>query len=268
MHKIKGYKDEWRIQEYLLITFFISWLSWGILILLTALNITKFADPLSMVFFIIGGFGPTISAIMCIDGKINPKKILNFIFEHKSKALIYFLLFVILECAVIMLSTSSTNPATPIYALPIVFIVSSLFGGGNEELGWRGTMQPLLERVLGQKIKNPILNFVVTVLLIGVVWALWHLPLWFVNGSPQQALPFFWFALDALIQSIILGSLYHRTGSVFYCMLLHGLINTLLGFFVVEINWILILGYLIVTILAILIAVLPEIKKPKSKVTS
>lgn len=54
MHTIKGYKDEWRIQEYVLITFFISWLSWGILILLTNLKAITFNHPLGMILFGVG----------------------------------------------------------------------------------------------------------------------------------------------------------------------------------------------------------------------
>ena len=64
MHKIKGYKDEWRVQEYLLITFFISWLSWGILVTLSALGIAKLNSIVGMIIFVIGGFGPTITAVL------------------------------------------------------------------------------------------------------------------------------------------------------------------------------------------------------------
>ncbi len=38
------------------------------------------------------------------------------------------------------------NPKLPLYGIPIIFFVCTFFGGGNEELGWRGTMQPILEK--------------------------------------------------------------------------------------------------------------------------
>ncbi len=268
MRTIKGYLDEWRVQEYLLITFFISWLSWGVLILLTALNIAKFTDPIGMIFFVIGGFGPTISAIMCIDGKMSLKKIVNFIFTRKKRTFGYSLLFIILEILVVALSAAGTNAEMPLYALPFVFLTCAFVGGGNEELGWRGTMQPLLEKIFSKKIKNPVLSFIVTTLLVGVVWALWHLPLWFVSGSTQQSINFGWFAIDAVIQSFVLACVYRRTGSVFNCMLLHGLINVLMSFFVIQINWIMIIGTILMVILATLLAVWPDLKKTAPKVAS
>lgn len=268
MRTIKGYLDEWRIQEYLLITFFISWLSWGVLILLTALNVAKFTDPLGMLFFVIGGFGPTISAVMCIDGKLSFKKVASFIFARKKRTFGYFLLFIVLEILVAVLSAAGTNPEMPIYALPFVFLVCAFVGGGNEELGWRGTMQPLLERIFAKKIKHPVLSYAAATLLVGVVWALWHLPLWFVNGSTQQGVNFGWFAVDAILQSFVLACVYRRTGSVFNCMLLHGLINVLMSFFVIQINWIMILGMILMVTLAVYLAVIPDLRKSTKKVDS
>ena len=42
-------------------------------------------------------------------------------------------------------------------------------------------MQPLLEEKL---------NFPIATIITGVVWGIWHIPLWFVNGSSQQNMPF------------------------------------------------------------------------------
>lgn len=251
MRTIKGYLDEWRVQEYLLITFFISWLSWGILILLTNLKIVEFNSPLGMIIFGLGGFGPTISAVMCLDGKITFKKVINFIFSHKRGTLGYLLLFGVLETLFISISSLETNPAIPWYALPIILLVCVFVGGGNEELGWRGTLQPIMERIMGKKIKNKTLSFILATCIVGIIWALWHLPLWFVVGSTQRSLNFALFAISAILLSFWLASLYRRTHSVFYCMLLHGISNLLMSFFVLKVNWILCVGYLLVTVLAL-----------------
>lgn len=269
MRTIKGYLDQWRIQEYLLIAFFISWFSWGILIVLTALNIIKFASPLGIILFGIGGFGPTISALMCIDGKLSFRKVRNFIFGHNAKTFWYLILFAVLETAIVALSSMQINSEMPWYILPLVFIFCTLLGGGNEELGWRGTLQPLMERVFAKKIKNPTLRFALATLCVGAVWALWHLPLWFVSGSTQQGMPFAWFALNALVLSFWLGCVYYKTKSVFYCMLLHGLTNALMSFFMIKINWLLIIGFLALTILSLVIvgATKPQSAKAKSDIS-
>lgn len=268
MRTIKGYLDQWRIQEYLLIAFFISWLSWGILILLTALGAVKFASPLGIILFGIGGFGPTISAFMCIDGKLSWRKVRDFIFSHQKRTFGYLLLFAILEITAVALSSMEVNPTMPWYALPLVFIMCTLIGGGNEELGWRGTLQPLLDRVFAKRLPNKTLRFTVISLLIGAIWGVWHLPLWFVSGSTQQSMPFGWFFLSTLLLSFWLGCIYYKTHSVLFCMLFHGLSNVLMSFFVIKINWILIVGFLLITLLSVGVVALskPSPAKPKTDV--
>lgn len=254
MRKIKGYLDEWRIQEYLLIAFFISWLSWGILILLTALNVIQFKSFVGLLLFGIGGFGPTISAILCLDGKLTWRKVGKLIFRRQKHTWYYLILFTILAALITGLSSMETNPTMPWYSLPIVFIFCTFIGGGNEELGWRGTLQPLLERTVGKRIQNRVFSFIITSFIVGAVWAIWHLPLWFVNGSMQQSIPFGWFALAALLLSFWLGCIYRRTSSVFYCMLFHGFMNLLNSYFILKINWLIIAGYVVTTLLAIILA--------------
>lgn len=264
MRIIKGYLDEWRIQEYLLITFFISWLSWGILILLTGFNIVKFQSVIGIILFGIGGFGPTISAIMCMDGKLSFRKVWKFITEHKKHTIGYLLLFAALVVAVMGLSSMEINSAIPWYALPVVFIICTLFGGGNEELGWRGTLQPLMEKVMNSKVKNKTLSFIVATIVIGLIWAIWHLPLWFVVGSTQQGINYGLFVVECLLLSFWLACIYRKTGSVLNCMLFHGLMNTLMGLFVVKLNWILVLGFVIITVLSIILVSQDQRNKDKS----
>jgi membrane protease YdiL (CAAX protease family) len=64
-------------------------------------------------------------------------------------------------------------PLTTPAALAGAFGIALFSGGGMEELGWRGFALPRL-----QKLYSPL----VASLLIAVVWALWHLPLYF-NGQ-------------------------------------------------------------------------------------
>jgi membrane protease YdiL (CAAX protease family) len=124
----------------------------------------------------------------------------------------------------------------PLYFIPIVFVGTVIIFGGNEEYGWRGVMQPILEK----KLPYP-----VATLIIGIVWSVWHLPLWFVDGSSQQSLPFLLFAVLAIFLSFFFSAIYKKTKSMFYCCILHGLTNTLMSVFVVKANVILIIGLVI-----------------------
>jgi uncharacterized protein len=56
--------------------------------------------------------------------------------------------------------------------------VFMLFLGPVEEFGWRGMALPLMQRVTA-----PVWAGVI----VGFVWAFWHLPAFFVGGTPQSA---------------------------------------------------------------------------------
>ena len=62
----------------------------------------------------------------------------------------------------------------PLYA--VVFTVTLLIQGGNEEPGWRGFLQPEL-----QNLFSPL----VAAIIVSLVWSLWHLPLFF-NGFYRE----------------------------------------------------------------------------------
>lgn len=56
-----------------------------------------------------------------------------------------------------------------------------IFGPLPEDLGWRGyVLDELQERM----------NAVVASLVLGTLWAIWHLPLFFMNGTYQNEMGF------------------------------------------------------------------------------
>ena len=69
--------------------------------------------------------------------------------------------------------------------LPYLFLMIFL-GGGQEELGWRGYILDPMEKRLGAWLGN---------LVLGAVWGIWHLPLFFIPGTPQAYTPFAGFML-------------------------------------------------------------------------
>jgi membrane protease YdiL (CAAX protease family) len=101
----------------------------------------------------------------------------------------------------------------PISALSL--ILAFLIVG--EEVGWRGFALPhLLERwpALWSGIG------------LGVVWALWHLPNFFLPGFPHQDLPFTAFILMIVSFSILFTWLYLRTqGSLLVAVVFHAALN-------------------------------------------
>jgi membrane protease YdiL (CAAX protease family) len=57
-------------------------------------------------------------------------------------------------------------------------LAAALLIGPIEELGWRGVALPLLQRRCTPLWAS---------LLLGIVWALWHLPAFLLSGTPQSA---------------------------------------------------------------------------------
>ena len=73
-------------------------------------------------------------------------------------------------------------------------------------------------------------------MIVGSIWGIWHLPLWFIVGESHQGFPFILFFIYTLFLSFVLGLLYRQTKSVGYCLLFHAFANLLNLYFVLKIN--------------------------------
>lgn len=104
-------------------------------------------------------------------------------------------------------------------AWPILVIatITSVWAQAGEEIGWRGYALP---RMAARMRLGP------ASLLLGVIWALWHLPLFFILGGDTvgQSFPLYVLQLTAL--SVAMAWLYWRTsGSLLLVMLMHAAMN-------------------------------------------
>jgi membrane protease YdiL (CAAX protease family) len=109
----------------------------------------------------------------------------------------------------------------PLAILPFaVFML--FFGPVPEELGWRGYA---LDRL---QVKWSALG---SSLVLGVVWALWHLPLFFTDGTYQNSLGVgtlsFWiFMIEVIPKSILITWIFNNNrGSTLSAVLLHFMDN-------------------------------------------
>jgi hypothetical protein len=104
----------------------------------------------------------------------------------------------------------------PWYVLAVAIVFSTPVQAG-EEIGWRGYALPRLARRLGLARAS---------LLLGIVWAIWHLPLFFVPGLDNFGQSFAIFTLQVTAISVPMAWLYARTnGSLLLVMLMHGASN-------------------------------------------
>lgn len=105
-------------------------------------------------------------------------------------------------------------------------VMTFALGPFPEELGWRGYA---LDRLQARR------TALGASLLLGMAWAAWHLPLFFVKGSYQNGLGFgsagFWlYGLTAVSASVLLTFVYNSNDrSVLSAILLHFVLNSTRG---------------------------------------
>ena len=75
--------------------------------------------------------------------------------------------------------------------------------GPVEEFGWRGFALPLLQRRMAPLWAGVIL---------GLIWGAWHLPAFFLGGTPQDGWSFAPFFLGCVALSVILTPLFNASG--------------------------------------------------------
>jgi membrane protease YdiL (CAAX protease family) len=97
-------------------------------------------------------------------------------------------------------------------------LLSTVIGGqAGEEIGWRGYALPRLAPRLGLGGASH---------LLGVIWAVWHLPLFYLPGADSYGQSFPAYLLQVTAFSVAIAWLYARThGSLLLVMLMHAAIN-------------------------------------------
>ena len=106
---------------------------------------------------------------------------------------------------------------TSLALLPLLLAILALTDGLGEELAWRGFALP---RLLSQY------NALVASLILGVLWALWHLPLVWTEEATLYQQPIWLLLLDTLAMSVLYTWVFlHTRGSVLLAMLLHAATN-------------------------------------------
>ena len=170
----------------------------------------------------------TFSAILVItyrDGKQGVQRLFKKAFDYRSNPLWYFLAFLV-PVSIILVSTffatnfrsaQIPNPwFVPVFDLSFIFFFL-IYNGIGEELGWRGFAQPKLQKMLGSLSGS---------IILGVIWALWHLPLFFIPGSFQYGDSILAYILLLTSWSIIMAALGNKTkNSIIVAIIFHETMN-------------------------------------------
>ncbi|WP_322490049.1 CPBP family intramembrane glutamic endopeptidase [Chloroflexus sp.] len=103
-------------------------------------------------------------------------------------------------------------------AVAIAALISSLLANPWEEVGWRGFALPHWQQ------RYPALAATV---IVGGLWGLWHLPIFFWIGNPMANYPFFPWLAGTIAGAVIYTWLYNSAaGSLLPVTLFHVAFNT------------------------------------------
>jgi uncharacterized protein len=192
------------VAGYLGVTFAWTWSLWWLVAALPGLP-----SWLSFLLFLTGGLGPLLGTVWVVRrrGHRYRRELVRRAWDMRGIPGPWWLALVGLSAGPALLGAgvagaTGTTATVPEYrAGAIVAVLAfALAAGAVEEPGWRGAASDAWQRLV-----RPVW----AAAGIGVCWALWHLPLYFVAGTYQHGLGFgslrFWLANLVLVE---LGVLY------------------------------------------------------------
>jgi membrane protease YdiL (CAAX protease family) len=208
---------------YFLATYAVSWSFW----IPTLLVPMAARSPLRTVLWLPGVFAPALVAVWFTarnGGSAAVRALLGRILQWQARARWY--LFAVGYMAAVKLTVALAHRVItgswprfgnegPVIILAAILISTPVQAG--EELGWRGYALPRLAERLGYARGS---------VLLGVIWAGWHLPQFFLPAADTYGQSFPIWALEVTALSVAIAWLYlHTHGSLLLPMLMHAAVN-------------------------------------------
>ncbi len=211
--------------KFFSIVLIITWLLW----LPTVIHSQWTEVPSFLLLFgMFASFTPSITGLIMLkkekgsDFKSYFKTKFNFKF---NKIWLLILLIFPLQGGLTLFMTRLADPdfvvqnPIPLAMFPLVFLQILFIGGAlGEEFGWRGFVYDKLEAKHGIFLGT---------LILGLIWSLWHLPLFFMTGTVQSNLPIWQFMIQNTVLAYFYTWIYRKTdGNILLMILLHAVMNT------------------------------------------
>ena len=244
MHLRTTSAPDWKTSPwpYFILALGWSWLFW-IPVVLTGMDIS--VTP-GIALFTIGIFGPAVSAILltCLTGnkkerrdywsrlisftRIGPRWYAIIILIAPVYSVLAILTGLVIEGNIPAFDTAVGYVTHPLTIMPFA-IMRLVYGPLPEELGWRGYALDRLQRKW---------NALVSSLVLGVIWAVWHTPMFFIRGSLMSEVftlwsTKFWVAMGPgiLAIAVVMTWIYNNTQrSTLAAILFHFMMNFTLEF--------------------------------------
>ncbi len=218
------------VKKFFIFTFIQTWIFY-IAIILLGLNVYT---GLGLIFLICGGMAPSLIGVILVFTsyrKEDRKDYFRRVYQVNRIGIGWWL-FIFLVCpvmhaltAMITLIFGGEMPAmeglrdavqSPVSILTVLLVGFFFNGAFPEEFGWRGfALEPLLNRF----------GFAKANLFLGLIWGVWHLPLFFMPEQAHYRMGFtgFWFYLaHAVGLSMIMSLVFLKTRrSILSALLMH-----------------------------------------------
>jgi len=216
------------LKKYLILTFSITYLSWGLIAVYTQIKNIHFGSSIILyILYILGVIGPAIAGIVGSKKTYSPEEFRKFLKScYQPPKNVTWYIFIIVSVSILSLLPYFVSGGEQILAVQYILLQIPLFIliGGLEEIGWRGFML--------RELTKRIPPFTST-LLVSIVWIIWHLPLFFMIGTYQnEYLNIPAFSISVISFSFILSTIYYKTKSIFLCIMAHAFCNSVLNVFV------------------------------------
>lgn len=166
-----------RLLEFGAICVALTWLPWAVLGVLGA----NLDEGGGMLVFALAASGPSLAALVMWIWRRERRRLVRWSWSWPIAAVLLGALPPLTASALTGHLAALPDHAAeviagaggPLGALAYTFLA----GPVAEEFGWRGYVQPRLRRYYGQ---------LATTVVLGAAWGLWHVPLYFLNGTGQH----------------------------------------------------------------------------------
>ena len=216
---------------FTLLTFAASWISWYAAQWIFGGDFTHPARlaPVGTAVYLLGVFAPALVAIAMTsvrEGPASRRQLLHRVVAWTADARWYafaLLYFPLVKVAVAVAHRAAFGVWPALAGEPVVVMLAATAIStpvqAGEEIGWRGFLLPRIAARVGLPAAS---------VIVGVVWACWHLPFFFLAGTDKTGQSFPAYATGVIGLSVAMAFLYWRTrGSLFLTMVMHAAVNNL-----------------------------------------
>lgn len=212
----------------LILFFFIAFLvAWLFFITASLISNNAQLSALSGLLIFMGAISPGLVAVSLTaitKGGEGVKLLINKISFKDTKVMWYifavtFIAFIKGLAALVFFLLYNSWPqfGTTSWYVMLFAIAVSMWVQAGEEIGWRGYALPLMSKKFGLAMSS---------ILLGIIWATWHLPLFYITAADtfNQSFPLYLLQVTGL--SVIMAWLFWKVnGNLLPLMVFHAAIN-------------------------------------------